>query len=52
MFLDDANSEEPENRNANTGHAKANVYINGPQYDTDTPVNIISSSSTILSIAK
>ena len=33
LLFVEANSELPENRNANTGHANANVYINGPQYE-------------------
>ena len=46
------NSEAPENKNANIGHANANVYWNGPQYEYETPVKIIKSISTILSTAK
>ena len=38
------------NAKANAGHASAKVYLNGPQYELDTPVNIISNISTILSI--
>ena len=45
----DANSDEGENKYANIGQANANVYCNGPQYDTETPVNIINSNSTNLS---
>ena len=49
MFFDVANSDVGENKYANTGHAIAKVYLNGPQYDTDTPVNIINNISTNLS---
>ena len=48
----DANSELPENKNANIGQASAKVYIKGPQYEYETPVNNISINSTILSTAK
>ena len=49
MLFDVANSDDGENKYANIGHAKANVYWNGPQYDTDTPVNIKNNISTTLS---
>ena len=38
--------------NANTGQAKAKVYSIGPQYEYETPVNIISNISTNLSTAR
>ena len=49
IFLDVANSDDGENKYANTGQAIANVYRNGPQYDTETPVNTINRISTTLS---
>ena len=49
IFFDDANSDVGENKYANIGHASANVYFIGPQYDTDTPVNIMNNISTTLS---
>ena len=53
-FLDYFNlsskDELPENKNAKIGHANAKVYLSGPQYETETPVNIINNISTILSI--
>ena len=52
LFFVDANSELPENKNANIGHANASVYCIGPQYEYDTPVNSINKNSTILSTAK
>ena len=32
------NLDEPENKNAKTGHASARVYCIGPQYEVPTPV--------------
>ena len=44
-----ANLEDDENKNAKTGHASANVYWKGPQYDTEIPVKHINNISTTLS---
>ena len=51
-FPDSAYFEFPENRNAHTGQANARVYVIGPQYETEIPVNIIINISVILSIAR
>lgn len=51
-MFEDANLEPNPNKNANTGHASAKVYMNGPQYETDIPVNINSNTSTNLSTTK
>ena len=52
MFAPFVNLEGPEKRYANTGQASANVYINGPQYEEDTPVIPKNTNSTILSTTK
>ena len=50
IFPEDAYFEFPEKRNAHTGHASANVYAIGPQYETLIPVNTKNNTSTNLSI--
>ena len=49
---DFANFDEPENRNAKTGQAKASVYAIGPQYEFETPVKHKNNSSTNLSTTR
>lgn len=47
-----ANFDDPENRNANTGHANAKVYCIGFQYVLATPVKHRNNNSTNLSTTK
>lgn len=49
IFDDVTNLEAYENKKANTGHANANVYVIGPQYEYDIPVKHRNKSSTNLS---
>ena len=44
-----ANLEPAPNRNAKIGQSRANVYANGPQYETEIPEKHKNSISTILS---
>ncbi|MBP3708393.1 MAG: hypothetical protein J6J36_07360 [Clostridia bacterium] len=52
VFSESANFELQENKKAKIGHANANVYAIGFQYEHPIPVNTINSISTTLSIVR